>query len=167
MKKIISLKILSAAFAALFAVAVNGVVATDAEAGKRRIEVGTLTCDVSSGSNFIFGSTKSLDCDLVGVSNKVLATYRGKIRRFGIDLGKARRTVMSWTVIAPTSDFKHSSLEGAYVGVAADVALGIGGGAKVLVGGSRKTITLQPVSIQAQTGVNLALTVAEMTLYAD
>lgn len=167
MKKILSFKFLSAAFGVLAVMAFAASFTNTAEAGKRRVEVGTLTCDVSSGSNFIFGSTKSLDCDLVGVSNKVLATYRGTIKRFGIDLGKSKRTVMSWTVIAPTSDFRETSLEGAYVGVAADVALGLGGGAKVLVGGSRKTITLQPVSIQAQTGINLALTVAEMTLYAQ
>jgi hypothetical protein len=34
----------------------------------------------------------------------------------------------------------------------------------VLVGGSNRTISLQPLSLQGQVGVNLALGVASMTL---
>jgi len=38
------------------------------------------------------------------------------------------------------------------------------GGANALIGGSNRTITLQPVSIQAQEGLNLAVGVAALTL---
>jgi hypothetical protein len=55
-------------------------------------------------------------------------------------------------------------LRGSYVGATADAALGIGGGAKVLVGGSNNTIALQPVSVQGQTGLNLAVGVAELSI---
>jgi hypothetical protein len=34
----------------------------------------------------------------------------------------------------------------------------------VLVGGSNRTVTLQPLSVQAQAGVNLAVGVAGLTL---
>ena len=37
-------------------------------------------------------------------------------------------------------------------------------GAKVLIGGSRRTITLQPLSVEGQIGVNLAVGVANLTL---
>ena len=40
----------------------------------------------------------------------------------------------------------------------------VGGGAKLLIGGSNRTISLQPLSIQGQTGVNLAVGVAELSL---
>ena len=40
----------------------------------------------------------------------------------------------------------------------------VGAGANLLVGGSNKSFTLQPLSIQAQTGVNLAIGIAEFKL---
>ncbi|HKH96957.1 MAG TPA: DUF992 domain-containing protein, partial [Beijerinckiaceae bacterium] len=39
-----------------------------------------------------------------------------------------------------------------------------GVGANVLVGGSNRSVALQPVSLQGQTGVNLALGVASLEL---
>ena len=42
--------------------------------------------------------------------------------------------------------------------------VGAGAGANVLVGGSNRTVSLQPVSVQGQTGLNLAAGVAELTL---
>jgi hypothetical protein len=53
---------------------------------------------------------------------------------------------------------------GQYVGVAADASVGVGGGANVLIGGSNGTISLQPLSVQGQTGLNAALAVAEVQL---
>jgi hypothetical protein len=50
------------------------------------------------------------------------------------------------------------------VGASGNVALGLGLGAKVLIGGSRRTITLQPLSVEGQIGLNLALGVANLTL---
>jgi hypothetical protein len=51
-----------------------------------------------------------------------------------------------------------------YVGGSGDISLGAGVGANALVGGSRRSVTLQPVSLEAQVGVNLALDVAGLTL---
>ncbi|MGH1353025.1 MAG: DUF992 domain-containing protein [Methyloligellaceae bacterium] len=156
--------------AALFLSAVVSFSAFDVQsvqAGERRIEVGVLRCHIYAGSNYIIGSRKTLRCKLRGKSGKLLGRYRGEIKRLGIDLGQASRTVMSWTVIAPTRGFKRTSLDGDYVGLSADVAVGVGGGAKVLVGGSRDTITLQPLSLQAQRGLNVALAVAGMSLYSQ
>jgi hypothetical protein len=44
------------------------------------------------------------------------------------------------------------------------VSLGLGAGAKVLIGGSHRSIALQPLSVSGQVGVNLALGVAGLTL---
>ena len=43
-------------------------------------------------------------------------------------------------------------------------SIGAGLGANALVGGNNNTITLQPLSVEAQTGLNLALGVADMSL---
>jgi hypothetical protein len=50
------------------------------------------------------------------------------------------------------------------VGASGNVAVGLGLGAKVLIGGSRRTITLQPLSVEGQIGLNLALGVANLIL---
>jgi uncharacterized protein DUF992 len=53
---------------------------------------------------------------------------------------------------------------GRFVGASGDVAVGVGVGANVLVGGTRRSVSLQPLSVEGQVGVNLALGVAAMTL---
>ncbi|HFC04554.1 MAG TPA: DUF992 domain-containing protein, partial [Rhizobiales bacterium] len=53
---------------------------------------------------------------------------------------------------------------GTYVGASADASVVVGGGANVLVGGFNKSVTLQPVSLQVQTGVNVAAGVTTLEL---
>ena len=51
-----------------------------------------------------------------------------------------------------------------YLGVNAEASIVTGGGANLLVGGFERSFTLQPLSVQAQTGVNLAVAVTSMKL---
>jgi hypothetical protein len=55
-------------------------------------------------------------------------------------------------------------LAGTYAGATAGGTVGAGVGANVLVGGSDRTVVLQPVSVQAQTGLNIAAGVSRMEL---
>jgi hypothetical protein len=55
-------------------------------------------------------------------------------------------------------------LAGVYVGATAEASLVVGLGANVLVGGSKKQFALQPLSVQAQAGVNIAVGVGELDL---
>ena len=72
---------------------------------------------------------------------------------------------MRWLVIAPTGNpLPAGSLAGDYVGASAEATAAIGAGANLLVGGSNQTIALQPVSVQAQTGLNLAVGVSSFRL---
>ena len=71
---------------------------------------------------------------------------------------------MFWAVFAPTSRVYRSTLVGNYVGASGNAALGVGLGANVLIGGSHRTISLQPLSVEGQFGVNLALGVSRLTL---
>ena len=48
--------------------------------------------------------------------------------------------------------------------VSGSVGLGVGVGANALVGGSNRSIALQPVSVEATVGVNLSLGVSSLTL---
>jgi hypothetical protein len=58
----------------------------------------------------------------------------------------------------------RGTLSNTYAGVSGDAAIGIGLGANVLVGGSNRSIALQPLSVQAEAGLNLALGVAGLEL---
>ena len=67
-------------------------------------------------------------------------------------------------MFAPTSALPHGALRGNYVGASGDASLGVGAGGKLLVGGSHRTISLQPLTLQGQVSVNLALGVAGLAL---
>jgi len=129
-----------------------------------RVEVGSLSCRIDGGASFVFGSTRSLSCKFESAGGGEPEYYEGEIRRFGLDLGVTGETFMGWAVFAPSRGLDDGALAGTYSGVAADASLGLGAGAKILVGGSGETISLQPLSLQGQSGVNLALTVAQLRL---
>ena len=127
-----------------------------------RSGIGTLQCDVSAGVGMIIGSTKQLDCihaPLNGPSQR----YIGTVRHAGLDVGVTGGGVMVWTVLASNAQPRFP-LTGRYVGAQASGSVGVGLGANALVGGNDQSFALQPVSVQAQTGINIALGVAEMTL---
>lgn len=159
---------LNALCAACAALAFCAIFASGAQAAQNnaKVEVGTLSCTVSEGVGFIFGSTKSLSCKFNKVGTSSPEYYTGQITKYGLDIGVTGKAVILWSVLAPTDNVQSAALSGSYSGVAADASLLAGGGAKVLLGGSNKTIVLQPVSIQAQTGVNLALGIASLELKA-
>lgn len=147
----------AATFAALAALVV-----TPPAFAQTKVKAGTLTCTGGAGVGLILGSKKSYDCKYVSLSNRS-ERYTASITRIGLDVGVTGESTMIWTVLAP-SEVVKGGLRGNYVGATADAAIGIGGGAKVLLGGSQNTIALQPVSIQGQTGINLAVGVAELSL---
>ncbi len=147
----------AATFAALAALVV-----TAPACAQTKVKAGTLTCTGGAGVGLILGSKKSYDCKYVSLSNRS-ERYTASITRIGLDVGVTSESTMIWTVLAP-SEVVKGGLRGNYVGATADAAIGIGGGAKVLLGGSQNTIALQPVSVQGQTGINLAVGVAELSL---
>lgn len=145
------------------AAALLGVVAFGGEvAAQSRVEVGVLTCRVSGGLGFVIGSTRSLDCAFQ--AGQRLERYQGTIDKFGIDVGGTSSGTMTWAVLAPTDKFGPGALSGDYAGVSGEATLGVGLGANALLGGSQRSIALQPLSLQAQQGVNLALGVASLKL---
>jgi hypothetical protein len=152
MKKLISL---AGALAALL-------LATEANA-QAKIEAGTLTCSGGEGIGLILGSKKSYNCSFKPTSGPK-ESYRASVTKIGLDVGVTGKSVMVWTVLTSSSPLKARALTGNYAGASADVAVGVGGGAKVLVGGSQNSVALQPVSVQGQTGLNLAVGVAELSL---
>ena len=140
--------------------------ATAAQAQDARVEIGVLSCTVAGGSGFIFGSSKALDC-VFERAEGADESYRGAIRKFGIDLGSTTQGAIVWGVLAPTANIPPGSLTGTYGGVSAEATVGVGVGANALIGGSDRSIILQPLSVGAQQGLNFAVGIAELTLNAS
>jgi hypothetical protein len=129
-----------------------------------RMAAGTLTCRGSGTVGLILGSTQSLSCVFERVKNGPRSNYDGRITKVGLSLGITGRNVLVWTVLASTDNLPGSALAGRYAGVGANASVGVGGGANALIGGSSNSVVLQPLSVQAQTGINIAAGVAGLTL---
>lgn len=148
--------------AALAGAAVAGLVAP--AAAQSTVELGSLECTGGAGTGLILGSKKNYTCSFHPANGGKAEPYQASITKIGVDIGVTGNSVLQWTVLAATSDYEPRALKGNYVGATADAAVGIGGGAKVLVGGSKNNFFLQPVSVQGQTGLNLAVGVAELQI---
>ncbi len=136
-----------------------------APAHAAHVEVGVLNCTVYGGAGLVFGSTKDLDCTFKGTSGGT-EHYRGSINKFGLDLGFTSKSQIIWTVFAPSADLPAGALSGNYGGVSAEATVGLGVGANALVGGSNDTVALQPVSVQGQQGLNVAVGISQLQLRA-
>ncbi len=127
------------------------------------VQAGFLTCNVASGWGFIIGSSRKLKC-VWEPEKGVQYNYNGTVGQFGVDIGYHRSSVLLWTVVSATSDKGPKSLEGNYGGVTAQVSAGVGAGVSALVGGFKKSFTLQPFAISGETGLNAAAGIQTITL---
>jgi hypothetical protein len=135
-----------------------------ASAAEHGVKVGTLACHVSSGWGFIFGSSRDLHCDFHPSKAMGGERYAGSISKFGVDIGYTSGGELIWEVFAPTSDMHRGALQGDYAGATAGATIGVGLGAHVLIGGLDKSIALQPLSIEGNTGLNVAAGIGAISL---
>lgn len=126
------------------------------------VNVGSLSCRVSGGVGFIFGSSKDMSC-VFSRSDGTAEVYNGEINKYGVDIGFTEEAHMIWAVFAP-GNVAPGALAGTYGGATAEAAAGLGLGANVLIGGSNDQLALQPVSVQGSVGLNVAAGVAQVTL---
>ena len=129
-----------------------------------KTKAGVLACRTSASLGLIVGSHQKLSCRFTPDASGQPETYDGHINRLGLDLGVRAGGAMVWAVFAPTSGVHRGALAGKYVGASGSVSVGLGANANVLIGGSHRSFALQPLSVEGQAGVNLALGVAGLTL---
>jgi hypothetical protein len=144
--------------AAVLAAAISATVARSQSGAN----VGSLTCNVAGGVGFIFGSSKDLSCLFTRTDGKA-ERYSGSIKKFGVDIGFTKEAQIVWLVLAP-GNIAPGALSGSYGGATASGTVGVGVGANVLVGGSNKQITLQPVSVEGSKGLNVAAGIGAVDL---
>ncbi|EJF89036.1 DUF992 domain-containing protein [Bartonella tamiae] len=132
-----------------------------------KVTVGMLVCTGQGKTGQIFKSSEELSC-IYQPNNKGAQAdhYKGKIEEFGLDVGQTGAGQISWLVLAASKDaYSKGVLSGEYGGVGVNAAAGVGAGARILVG-NNKAFSLQPVSVEAHEGANLALGVSKLTLRA-
>jgi len=127
-------------------------------------KAGVLACTLSPSIGFIVGSRQEMACRFTPDGPFPPEAYVGTITTVGLDIGITGGGALAWAVFAPTAGPPPGALAGDYVGATGEVTVGVGAGANVLFGGSNRTIALQPVSVEGQVGVNLALGVSELAL---
>ncbi len=127
------------------------------------VQAGVLTCNVAGGAGFIFGSDHAVACTYSGNGGRI-EHYSGNISKFGVDIGYTKGGVLMWAVLAPTHNPPPDALAGDYGGVTAGASVGVGAAANLLVGGSNHQISLQPLSVEGEKGLNVAAGIAQITL---
>ncbi len=137
-----------------------------ANASPNGVKVGVLTCHVESGWGYVLGSSKDLHCAYHPDRGRE-DYYKGSISKFGIDIGYTRSATIVWDVVAPTSDTRAGALEGDYAGATASATVAVGLGAHVLFGGFDKSIALQPISVEGNSGLDIAAGIGALTLRID
>lgn len=166
-KVLLKLVFASAAIVMVFALTPN---ASAQETGKtganKSISVGYLECHVASGWGIIFGSSRDLKCVFTPTEGYP-EYYTGHISKFGADIGYLRSAVMLWGVFAPQMNLGRGALAGNYAGATASATVGVGAGVSALFGGWHNSIALQPITIQGNTGLNVAAGVETLTLNWD
>ncbi len=131
--------------------------------GGATIAAGMLTCRMTNVSNVIIFAEETFDCTYRSASGEKTA-YLGEISKLGVNLAYKDGQVLKWAVLAPATFGGPGILEGGYVGVSTEVSVGVGVGGRVLVGGSRHQITLQPISVSAQSGFGASVTLDSLKL---
>jgi hypothetical protein len=148
--------------AALLAAAVLAVT-QPASAQQSRVQVGQLSCSVSSGVGLIVGSQRNVSCNFQP-DNGPPEAYTGTMTKVGLDVGFTTGSAIVWTVFTGTNRYV-GMLSGTYTGAQAEATVGAGVGANALIGGSNRSVALQPLSVQGQTGLNVAAGIGSLELH--
>jgi hypothetical protein len=127
--------------------------------------IGTLECRVAPSVSYIVGSYRTAGCHFYPVNNRRAHRYRADIGRIGLDLNISAGGVLVWAVHAHNRRLFPGDLRGAYTGASGNIALGLGVGGNVLVGGSNNTVALQPLSGEGNVGVGLSVGVGRLVLH--
>ncbi len=146
----------------LLAVVLSILVVMPASA-QSRVQTGVLECLSNPSVGAIVVSVRTMTC-VFKPTQGFEQNYSGTRTRIGLDVGVQAGAAIAWAVLAPTTQLGPGALAGTYAGLSADAAAGLGVGANALVGGSNNTVTLQPLSVEGQVGVNVALGVSALTL---
>ena len=110
-------------------------------------KVGGLGCTMSPTIGLLVVSEQKLNCKFTPDGPYPPENYTGTMGTVG-----------------PTQGPPQGSLSGTYGGASGSIAAGVGVGANVLLGGSARSVMLQPISVEGSVGIEVTLGVAALTL---
>jgi hypothetical protein len=145
------------------AAALAAVLSTPVDAQQDRVQAGSLECSMSSSIGLIVASQRNVACNYKPNGGPPEA-YVGTMTRVGLDVGITGGGAIIWAVFSGTNRYV-GMLAGTYVGASAEMTIAAGLGANVLVGGSNRSVALQPLSVQGQVGLNIAAGVSSLELH--
>ena len=128
------------------------------------VMVGGLSCSMSPTIGLLVVSEQKLNCTFTPSGPYPPEHYAGTMGTVGIDVGVIGGGLLAWAVYMPTEGPPQGSLAGTYGGASGSIAAGVGAGANVLLGGSGRSVMLQPISVEGSVGVEVTLGVAALTL---
>ena len=128
------------------------------------VKVGGLGCTMSPTIGLLVVSEQRLNCNFTPDGPYPPENYTGTMGTVGIDVGVIGGGLLAWAVYMPTQGPPQGSLAGTYGGASGSIALGVGAGANVLLGGSGRSVMLQPISVEGSVGIEVTLGVSALTL---
>ncbi|MBB3979526.1 hypothetical protein GGQ64_004770 [Rhizobium azooxidifex] len=134
-------------------------------AASEHFVAGRLECDLSRSEGEIIGFKQDVDCVFHPSEPGTPVRYTGSIDNFGFDIGEIEKANLIWAVDAVSRQPSYD-LEGIYRGVEASAAVGVGGGAVILTGGTHGTFSLQPVAVGGQEGLDISVGITQLRLKA-
>ena len=152
-------------FTRLIGIAAATLVATIASASAQQgVQVGVLDCQGGQSVGFVVGSATEFQCVFHSNVGAPDEPYIASVHRYGLDIGVTQQTGFAWAVNAPTTQIGPGALSGHFGGVGVNATVGLGVGANLLVGGSANAYSLQPLSVQGQTGLSAVAGIVDVEL---
>jgi len=140
---------------------------TASAAGNGGAEIGILTCTKIPDTQeyYLVYSTTGVNCVFTNLQGEEHYSGRAGIG-LGLDLNWKDTADVAYSVIGGSTDTRPSahSLSGTYLGARVSASVGVGGGVAVLVGGGDQSFSLQPLALEANTGLGAAAGVGYLSL---
>lgn len=130
---------------------------------KADVALGMLTCHDPGPTSYLVISQHFYRCVFQPVAGPA-QYYQARISRFGAEIGTSSNTGLAWAVLAVTRPAGPAQPAGFYGGASAGAAVLVGARANGLIGGLPNAFTLQPVSLEGETGFNVVATVTGLEL---
>ncbi|MEP9378457.1 DUF992 domain-containing protein [Aquabacter sp. CN5-332] len=130
-----------------------------------KVASGLLECRGEVAVAYGLGSSRKVRCEYRPAAEMGQFYYSGTLERAGLDFGVSDQASMLWMVLATTPQLGPGALVGQYVGITSGIALGPGFSANMLVAkDASRSISLQPLSISADSGLSISLAGVTLTL---
>lgn len=125
---------------------------------------GVLQCKLMGSGVSLLVENQEVDCLYRDDHGAPDEKYTGKLTKVGANISINGPGELGWAVATTSKQLIPGALAGQYAGPGVTAKLGVGGGGAILVGGSDNTISLQPFTAEAGTGLGVTAGVQNLAL---